>query len=480
MGIPSRMMLGGVVVATAVAAGRSAHATETPGLHGADRVDHHHRPPQYDDPNLAVPPASGADPDYPLAVAFVPAHSSNYTAGGIVSHDFVVVHTMQGYYAGSQSWFQNPDANVSAHYVMRSEDGEVTQMVRHGDRAWHVGNSNAYAIGIEHEGFIDDVSWYTWDTYLSSARLTRWLCEDLSIPVDRDHIVGHVELPNQTHTDPGPLWDWDLYMALIRDVVPQQQIHGVVVDRSLACTMTANADTWIKATLEDATDLGDGERCMIPSGTALTVLHASDPMVGHTRFHFDQDGSPCQGMLAEQGFAWIDDFDGSCDPSLVAAVGISVQLDGGAPVPVDEEGRFVLTDVAAGGHMLDTMGDAYADGLVPLDVDVYPGARVVIGVDPLPDGGGSGDDDGGADDGNATDGEPPGGTADDAGGDDLPSDGGPPPGSESGQDTRALPPGFGEDDGNGCGCTHAGGSAPVGSGLALLLLMWRRRRPLGR
>ena len=61
------------------------------------------------------------------AVAFNPADPSNYTPGGIVSHDYVVVHTMQGYYLGAQSWFQNPDANVSAHFCMRSEDGEVTR-----------------------------------------------------------------------------------------------------------------------------------------------------------------------------------------------------------------------------------------------------------------------------------------------------------------------------------------------------------------
>lgn len=109
-----------------------------------DHEDHHHRPAIYDDPDFAVPPASGGAPDYPLAVAFTPADPSNYTNGGIVSYDYVVVHTMQGYYGGSISWFQNPAANVSAHYVMRSSDGEVTQMVRNDDRAWHVGNSNPY------------------------------------------------------------------------------------------------------------------------------------------------------------------------------------------------------------------------------------------------------------------------------------------------------------------------------------------------
>jgi len=445
-------------IAMALVVGGSATAAAEPDGH-----DHHHRPPQYDDPTLTVPPASGADPDYPLAVAFVPADPSNYTAGGITSYDYVVVHTMQGYYAGSMSWFQNPMANVSAHYVMRSEDGEVTQMVREDDRAWHVGNSNSYALGIEHEGFIAEPEWYTWETYLSSARLTRWMCDEHAIPLDRDHIVGHVELPNQTHTDPGNLWEWDLYMALIRDVVPEGQVEGVVVDRSMACTLTAGADTWVKATLENAADLTDGERCMLPAGTELTYLHASDDMVGHVRLHFDLDGSPCSGQLADAGFVWSADFDGLCDPATMAASGAEVMLDGGAPVAVDAEGRFALPGIDPGAHALDASGVDFMDGMAPFDLEVYPGARIVIGLDPVP---------GGADDtgGDETDGDPsgpgstgglPGGTDDQ--GDDTPSMTSGAMGTSDGNDTRALPPGFGEDEDQGCGCTH--GERPSG-------LMW--------
>ena len=119
-------------------------------------------------PSELTPIPSWLDAEYPLAATFTPAAPSNYTAGGIVSHDFIVVHTMQGYYAGAISWFQNPSSDVSAHFCMRSDDGEVTQMVYLDDRAWHVGNSNSYAIGIEHEGFVEEPAWYTWEMYQSS------------------------------------------------------------------------------------------------------------------------------------------------------------------------------------------------------------------------------------------------------------------------------------------------------------------------
>jgi peptidoglycan hydrolase-like protein with peptidoglycan-binding domain len=36
------------------------------------------------------------------------------------------------------------------------------------------------------------------------------------IPVDRAHIVGHNELPGTDHSDPGPTWNWNYYMSLVR------------------------------------------------------------------------------------------------------------------------------------------------------------------------------------------------------------------------------------------------------------------------
>ncbi|MTE18832.1 N-acetylmuramoyl-L-alanine amidase [Streptomyces sp. TRM43335] len=154
--------------------------------------------------------------DYPPA-RWVAAHSSNYTPGRSSSITHVVVHVTQGSYAGSISWFRNPDSDVSAHYVIRSSDGEVTQTVRDRDTAWHARSGNAYSIGIEHEGYVDNPAWFTDAMYRSSAALTRHLCDRHGIPKDRSHIVGHHEVPGNDHTDPGPNWNWTYYMQLVRD-----------------------------------------------------------------------------------------------------------------------------------------------------------------------------------------------------------------------------------------------------------------------
>ncbi len=96
--------------------------------------------------------------------------------------------------AGAISWFQNRQSQVSAHYVIRSSDGQITQMVEENDTAWHGRNWNGRSIGIEHEGWVDQPRWFTDAMYRSSAALTREICQRWGVPMDRRHILGHVEL----------------------------------------------------------------------------------------------------------------------------------------------------------------------------------------------------------------------------------------------------------------------------------------------
>jgi len=152
--------------------------------------------------------------DYPAAI-WNPANAANYATGRTAAISQVIIHVTEGSYAGSISWFQDPAAEVSAHYVVRSSDGEITQMVRDADTAWHARSGNASGLGIEHEGYVDDPSWFTDAMYRSSAALTKHLCDVHGIPKDRAHIVGHSEVPGNDHTDPGPNWNWDTYMSYV-------------------------------------------------------------------------------------------------------------------------------------------------------------------------------------------------------------------------------------------------------------------------
>jgi hypothetical protein len=187
-------------------------------------------------------------PDYaPSALdygpgAWVPASSSNYTVSSRESAyqiNYVVIHTTQGSYSGTISWFQNPSASVSAHYVLRSSDGAITQMVREKDIAWHAGNwtYNTQSIGIEHEGFVDNPSWYTDPMYRASAALTRNICQKYGIPMTRSRIIGHSEAPSATHTDPGPNWNWTYYMQL----VTQTSAWETIIDNETSGRFTASS-----------------------------------------------------------------------------------------------------------------------------------------------------------------------------------------------------------------------------------------------
>ncbi|MGW5353230.1 N-acetylmuramoyl-L-alanine amidase [Streptomyces sp. NPDC004031] len=185
-------------------------------------------------------PAATPAPECPsgLACNFVPAA---YAKAGTAADDFgnynvssrpsngediryVVIHDMEGTFQGSIDEFKNPSAYASAHYLV-ADDGRVTQMVQLKDEAWHAANKtvNMHSVAVEHEGYaIKNGDWYTEQEYDSSATLVKYVAQKYGIPLDREHIIGHDEVPGvldanvkTQHWDPGPFWDWNHYMTLL-------------------------------------------------------------------------------------------------------------------------------------------------------------------------------------------------------------------------------------------------------------------------
>ncbi|MFF4572650.1 N-acetylmuramoyl-L-alanine amidase [Streptomyces sp. NPDC001410] len=151
---------------------------------------------------------------------WVPASAANYRRADRPDDyriDRVVIHVTQGGYASAVKVFQDPAHRAAAHYIVR-KDGRITQLIRELDVAFHAGNReyNERSVGIEHEGFVEDASSFTDAMYAASARLTAAICRRYGIPVDREHVIGHVEVPGTDHTDPGRHWDWDRYLGLVR------------------------------------------------------------------------------------------------------------------------------------------------------------------------------------------------------------------------------------------------------------------------
>jgi hypothetical protein len=187
----------------------------------------------------AAAPASTPAPECPssLSCTFVPAAYQSNSGGSYGNYDVanrpadgtaiqdIVIHDIEGSASSAISEFQNSTAESSANYVI-SSTGEVTQMVPDKDIAWHAGNwyMNMHSIGIEHEGYAlpSSTSWYTPSEYQSSAALVKYLAARFGIPLDRQHIIGHDDIPGPTqtyvsgmHWDPGPYWDWASFMSMV-------------------------------------------------------------------------------------------------------------------------------------------------------------------------------------------------------------------------------------------------------------------------
>jgi len=211
-----------------------------------------------------VSPVAMAQADYPSAL-WNQADSTNFTLSNRPNSpqiSYVIIHITEGSYSGAISWFKNPSSDVSAHFVLRSSDGQVTQMVRERDIAWHAGvwSYNQTSVGIEHEATSLSSSWYTDALYRSSAQLTRYLTTKYSVPRTRSYIIGHKETGRATSC-PGPYWDWTRYMALVTNtatfqdasiptfMTPRQQVQVVVRLRN------DSLDTWLP-TGTDRVELG--------------------------------------------------------------------------------------------------------------------------------------------------------------------------------------------------------------------------------
>jgi hypothetical protein len=183
--------------------------------------------------------ATQASTDYGPAIWNPPCNANWNTTGS--GHKFHVIHDIEGYYMGCISMFKACSYTAaSVHYVTNGKvdngtdapAGEITQMVRDANYAWHARCWNTHCTGTEHEGFASNPAWFTDALYQASAGLTKNLGNKFGWAKDRNHIIAHGQKsvsgwsawagpnlgidPNcNTHTDPGPYWDWNKYMGFV-------------------------------------------------------------------------------------------------------------------------------------------------------------------------------------------------------------------------------------------------------------------------
>lgn len=122
----------------------------------------------------------------------------------------IVIHaTANSTLQGVIDWFNNPSAQVSAHYTI-DKDGQIVQHVQDMHRAWHTGRSiwkgrdnvNDYSLGIELVNLNDGSDPYPEVQHQAAVALVAYLAQRYNI--EANDIMGHLDicLPPSRKTDP--------------------------------------------------------------------------------------------------------------------------------------------------------------------------------------------------------------------------------------------------------------------------------------
>jgi N-acetyl-anhydromuramyl-L-alanine amidase AmpD len=189
-------------------------------------------------------------------VEWMPSPESNFSYGrGGKRVLWVIIHTTEGGFASSVNWLRNPASRASAHYVVGrdqpTEPVRIAQLVSEEDTAWTAGNYavNQASVNVELVGYARRNPPVEEETLRVGAALVARICQRHRVPLRRvtregilagiPGIAGHVDVPDPAqpqygggsgrHTDPGPYFPWDRFLALVASGGnPVEDKHAVI------------------------------------------------------------------------------------------------------------------------------------------------------------------------------------------------------------------------------------------------------------
>lgn len=136
------------------------------------------------------PPAKSEAAFKPKVREFISSPNQS-SRNGVPIKRIILHYTTSRNVQGTISHFLNPGSNVSAHYVV-DRNGDIYQMVRDSEKAFHAFKENADSIGIEHVAAVGDKM--TPEQEKSAVALIRFLMQEYDIP--RAQVTGHRFTPN--------------------------------------------------------------------------------------------------------------------------------------------------------------------------------------------------------------------------------------------------------------------------------------------
>jgi N-acetyl-anhydromuramyl-L-alanine amidase AmpD len=177
-------------------------------------------------------PVLATNPDYKGAIWRASPNIGTRPATEKGKIKMVIIHSCEGAYAGCWGWLVKKESGVSAHYVVKEDGSEISQLVLEAKRAFHIAatykcalngkmecalegtGGNNFTVGIEHAGFAKQNAWNA-NLIDQSAKLVCDITKRNNIPRDKYHIVGHGQLQPYNRIDPGPNWPWATYYKKI-------------------------------------------------------------------------------------------------------------------------------------------------------------------------------------------------------------------------------------------------------------------------
>lgn len=234
------------------------------------------------------------------------------------SIDLGIIHYTQG--TNSSGWLRGNNGS-STHYLTKLDMTPFEQHVREADAAWTAGNREYNLRGINVEGELPGDQW-THDLIREFAKTTLPIWKRNNIPlvylgkdngVGKRGLIGHADVPNQDHTDPGKTFDWPLYTAELRRLdgsTPPADDWPKVPTTERDPWRQSNPyrkDLWVPGVFVDKI-MGDG---FMNSGYALAPAFAEAGDDGalrvvmyfeRCRWELSQDGTITKGLVGRESF----------------------------------------------------------------------------------------------------------------------------------------------------------------------------------
>jgi len=237
-------------------------------------------------PNLSIPEnpmeKSVVSADYPPALTnLTPCNfgtGRNSTINTWVNHWIGV-----GTYAGAISWFHTcrPSAPSSAHFVIRSSDGEITQVVGVANTAYHAGvsgyNNNGPSIGIEHEATASNPSlWNSVPMLTASTDMACYFLGIYNIPATRSlpGIREHNEMPGTSTQCAGSI-PWTTWMDMLDDC-----LNGTSCPANQTITSNSTGTTLVGDYIISSGGVTPGNSAVYDAGTYVELIPGFEGQTG--------------------------------------------------------------------------------------------------------------------------------------------------------------------------------------------------------